>query len=317
MSSAMLIVNVILVMFMAASGIDLHQAKLDLAAGGSRVCQYCPYCVYQSYCDRSCTYAACSLCKYRYHCSSTCTSGVCHPQNCSLKTCGANETCYEVSPGRGECRCINGTICDEDDDCVRKANQGDCDFYTCFENRRNCGSKGYMLAYGRKYCNKFGEDYDNFTEQGQQWIDCTRQCLTGALRSSYRANTLAGQGCHDVKVLAFHTHVDCYVNCGFCNIWSTNKAALFGVYSVKDFLQWQAIAQVTSVGNQCFVTAIDSMVLWAHSVGSHVVDVASQVGNAVSQVGDAISLAANVASQAKKVIDHVKWMVYPYPRLFG
>ena len=234
-----------------SSGLNLQQAETDLAAGGSRVCPYCSYCGYQTYCDGTCSYAECSLCKYRYHCSSTCTSGVCHPQPCGSITCSANETCYEISPGRGECRCNKGSYCANDTTCTNKANRGDCEFYTCFENRRNCGSQGYMLGYGRKYCYRFGEHYDSFNDAGRKWIDCARKCLTGALIGSYQSSVPSGQGCTNLTSLAFNSHVNCYLRCGFCHVWSTNKLALLSVYNLGDFMSQQALSQVYNVGKKC------------------------------------------------------------------
>lgn len=289
-------------------GIPLEDAKLDLAAGGSRVCKYCTECEYTKYCNGKCTYEYCSLCRFQYHCVFTCLSGVCLPQPCRMRTCRTNEHCYETDSGRGECRCNDGVVCSEDDDCILKANQGDCDFYTCFENRRNCGVEGYMLAYGRKYCNRFGEHYDNFTFAGQKWIKCTRQCLTSALIDNYRADTPAGNGCDEVISHAFLTHVDCYVDCGFCNIWDNNIGALLKVFSVKDLLQLKVTAQITSVSNRCFTGAIDSVLKWARSV-------ASDVDNIASQINEAAALIEEAVSQARKYIDLFKWMTYPYPKL--
>lgn len=239
-----------------SSVINLQQAESDLAAGGSQVCSYCPYCANQTVCDGSCTYAECSLCKYRYHCNSTCTSGVCIPEPCSTKTCGANHACYEISPGRGECRCIKGSTCSEDKACTDMAHRGDCDFYACFENRRNCGLKGYMLGYGRKYCNRFGQHYNNFNDAGRKWIDCARKCLTTALIGSYQTNTPSGYGCDNITSLAFHTHVDCYHDCGFCHVWNTNKLALLSVYELGDFLAQRAITQVLEVAKKCFIDVL-------------------------------------------------------------
>jgi hypothetical protein len=32
-----------------------------------------------------------------------------------------------------------------------------CNSYECWENIAHCGPKGYLIAYGEKYCRKFGE----------------------------------------------------------------------------------------------------------------------------------------------------------------
>ena len=44
------------------------------------------------------------------------------------------------------------------------ANAGNCDFYTqCVEPRFQCGSSGYPLGYGDRYCRKFGQESSCFT----------------------------------------------------------------------------------------------------------------------------------------------------------
>ena len=49
-------------------------------------------------------------------------------------------------------------------DCTVLANAGNCDFYTqCVEPRFQCGTNGYPLAYGDKYCNHFTNKQSCFT----------------------------------------------------------------------------------------------------------------------------------------------------------
>jgi hypothetical protein len=44
------------------------------------------------------------------------------------------------------------------------ANNGDCQFYKELEDKKNCGSNGYPVAYGYKYCVKFGENINSFND---------------------------------------------------------------------------------------------------------------------------------------------------------
>ena len=49
-------------------------------------------------------------------------------------------------------------------DCTALANAGNCTFYTqCVEPRFQCGSSGYPLGYGDRYCRKFEEESSCFT----------------------------------------------------------------------------------------------------------------------------------------------------------
>ena len=46
--------------------------------------------------------------------------------------------------------------------CDSLAEQGNCDFYKCTEAAFPCGSDGYALGYGYRYCDRFGKYYDKF-----------------------------------------------------------------------------------------------------------------------------------------------------------
>ena len=48
--------------------------------------------------------------------------------------------------------------------CVTFASKGDCDFYDdCIEKwTQSCGSSGYALGYGGKYCRKFADNMQLF-----------------------------------------------------------------------------------------------------------------------------------------------------------
>ena len=49
-------------------------------------------------------------------------------------------------------------------DCTALANAGNCNFYTqCVEPRFQCGTNGYPLAYGERYCCHFTKKQSCFT----------------------------------------------------------------------------------------------------------------------------------------------------------
>ena len=48
--------------------------------------------------------------------------------------------------------------------CVAQANAGNCSFYTeCVEQKFQCETNGYPLAYGDRYCNLFTNRQRCFT----------------------------------------------------------------------------------------------------------------------------------------------------------
>ena len=49
-------------------------------------------------------------------------------------------------------------------DCTALVNAGNCDFYTqCVETKFQCGTNGYPLGYGNRYCRQFGDKRSCFT----------------------------------------------------------------------------------------------------------------------------------------------------------
>jgi hypothetical protein len=44
------------------------------------------------------------------------------------------------------------------------ASAGNCEFYNELERIKNCGQTGYLIAYGGKYCRKFGENFEQFND---------------------------------------------------------------------------------------------------------------------------------------------------------
>lgn len=254
------------------SCLDLQQAKSDLAQGGRKVCPYCSYCGYRSYCP--CSYTGCELCVYKGHCTTTCT-GLCQTADqCAGKACSVNETCREMPTGVANCVCKAGHVCAEDPSCVQKGKDGSCDFYTCFDNYRNCGTGGYALHYGLKYCNRFNDYKHQFASDDQTMINCVRKCLTHSLLGSYQAIDGAGQYCDHIQDTAFDSHVRCYYDCNFCQVWSHNKIALKNVYEIGDFFSIEAIKQVSLVGGKCAKTLRHDIAHW--------------VGNLIRQITDII-----------------------------
>ena len=54
--------------------------------------------------------------------------------------------------------------------CTALAKAGDCDFYAeCVEAKFQCGSEGYPLSYGDRYCHQFMDNLDCFTSQVRQY----------------------------------------------------------------------------------------------------------------------------------------------------
>lgn len=50
---------------------------------------------------------------------------------------------------------------------------------------------------------------------------------------------------------AFESHIKTYLDCNFCDICKTNKAALFKTYDALDFFSLKAVQTIYKVINEC------------------------------------------------------------------
>jgi hypothetical protein len=69
--------------------------------------------------------------------------------------CSPND--YELDYDKFKCE-----SCDYIPDTDYLSNVGDCNFYNELEKEKKCGSNGYLIKYGLKYCKKFGENINDF-----------------------------------------------------------------------------------------------------------------------------------------------------------
>ncbi|OPL21650.1 stanniocalcin-like protein, partial [Mytilus galloprovincialis] len=143
------------------------------------------------------------------------------------------------------------TTASVDPECVAKGNSGDCQFYKCFEQQRQCGSSGYLLAFAYKYCNRRKSFFSSFTTAGQKSMDCATPCLTKALIGKYKESLGPGQKCNELKTYAFNNHVKCYQNCVSCDVYLSNKAVVRKVYSFSDPLTLEAWKQISAFEKKC------------------------------------------------------------------
>lgn len=86
------------------------------------------------------------------------------------------------------------------------------------EGAYHCGSNGYPVGYGNKYCSRFLERYDKFSPAGKKWIDQTLVCLKNALKDSLLNNDK--ESCTNLKTIAYDSHPKCYVDSGFCKLFT-------------------------------------------------------------------------------------------------
>ena len=97
----------------------------------------------------------------------------------------------------------------------------DCEYYSCIEEQRHCGEKGYLLGFGKKYCMKFTEDEDYFSSDGKEWILKVRECLIKNLDTPKE-----GISCKKFKRSQVKSHVPCYLESGYCELSRRDRFAV-------------------------------------------------------------------------------------------
>ncbi|KAL9641652.1 hypothetical protein ABK040_016883 [Willaertia magna] len=148
--------------------------------------------------------------------------------------------------------------------CLNSIKQFDtCSFYKdCLEQIIPCGSKGYAIGYGYKYCSKFFEEYkrgDFDTEYAENWVHGTGLCLQQVLYDKF---IKLGQGqttCDDIIEYAFNSHPACYTNNSYkgnkysiCNIRNIfDIKTVVTTVSAKDLFSMRSFKQILGVAKNC------------------------------------------------------------------
>ena len=132
-----------------------------------------------------------------------------------------------------------------------------CGFYDkCLEATHECGSKGYALGYGLKYCERF----DNSTRQcaskkGNHWINSTLACLQESLVPLLDAN----ETCDAIKMFAFNSHPKCYTGGGkavprhpsICMLPLSDWTCVIETIDARDALSPLGLLQEAKVADIC------------------------------------------------------------------
>lgn len=126
----------------------------------------------------------------------------------------------------------------------------DCEYYSCIAAAKHCDNNSYPTQYGRKFCLRYGQGLDKFSREGRRWVVNVRKCLMNEMEKFEESLT-----CGDLKVKAFRSHVNCYVDHGFCELSLRDKQQIMttiwpGLLSVL------AIENGLGVLNSCYVSKL-------------------------------------------------------------
>ncbi|RPA83350.1 hypothetical protein BJ508DRAFT_197606, partial [Ascobolus immersus RN42] len=135
---------------------------------------------------------------------------------------------------------------------------GKCSFYAdCLEAKKKCGSSGYALDYGKKYCNKFENAKSKFTTSGQRWVTKTMTCLQKKLVPAVKG-TSGWTTCDAIEKKAFASHSDCYVSSGLCDLDPKDWAQIFLTVGAGGmFGGIKNLVEVVQTADACF-----PLVMW-------------------------------------------------------
>jgi hypothetical protein len=93
-----------------------------------------------------------------------------------------------------------------------------CEYYSCVEQSKHCGKRGYAIGFGQKYCKKFDKKSHKFTNEGRKWIEEVRGCLIDNLGS-----TSQELSCRKFRKAQVKNHIPCYLNSGYCSLSDKDK----------------------------------------------------------------------------------------------
>lgn len=97
----------------------------------------------------------------------------------------------------------------------------DCEYYLCVSAERNCGPRDYPERFGHRFCLRYSERLDTFSEEGKNWVNSVRSCLIKKMEDLDQNLT-----CSQLKTQAFRAHVPCYLESGFCQLNLKDKKAV-------------------------------------------------------------------------------------------
>lgn len=103
-----------------------------------------------------------------------------------------------------------------------------CAFYCRKNHELKCGPDNYLMDFGYKYCRFFIKKENSYSKAGQPVFETIRKCLVNRLASR---NDLT---CQNVEGIAVDSHVECYVNSGFCEL--DKKDSLITLWYIRSAL---------------------------------------------------------------------------------
>ena len=125
-----------------------------------------------------------------------------------------------------------------------------CAFYSaCLEADMPCGTGGYALGYGEKYCSRYDVD-GALSPQGIVWRDAVLHCLQEALVPEL--GRVSSMTCDAITTFAFDSHPRCYTEGpSICFLPITDVENVLATIDGQDLLSLRSAKQMASVAATC------------------------------------------------------------------
>ncbi len=111
-----------------------------------------------------------------------------------------------------------------------------CDFYLCIEKQNPCGARGYALHFGYRKCQRYLEAQSNTSQGLKKWFPEVRFCLQEEYQRIATETPPSQSYCRTVRQEAIASHLDCYVETGFCELSPKDKWRNLQLVGLTGFL---------------------------------------------------------------------------------
>lgn len=127
-----------------------------------------------------------------------------------------------------------------------EASSKNCDLYSKLENEMRCGPQAYFQKWGQPMCEKYIRSEEApiqslfLSHELKVWFPQVRLCL-----QQYLVRELDALTCQNLDQHAKQSHVECYVQTGYCDLSAVAKLQLAGMSANAFFLDpvlWQQSA---------------------------------------------------------------------------
>lgn len=125
-----------------------------------------------------------------------------------------------------------------------------CTQYQCAEYVFNCGEKHYLTKFGHRYCEAFRlqQEKRKFSNQFDNFLSDTRLCLQEKL-----SDIDFSSSCPEIADYGLESHVDCYLDSGYCELGFNQVGFLFHMISDAVFTEFRGkiIKQFHMISTAC------------------------------------------------------------------